>query len=163
MIRYIIRLVFNILPPTRWFSLRRFLLRLAGVNVGNDVSFCGGGGVYGNGYVEICQGTWLSPNSIIYSHEDIKIFIGEQCDIGPEVSFIPGTHDIASSVRRAGVGYARSIHIGNGCWIGARSTILGGVTIGNGCVVAAGSVVTRDVPDNTMVAGVPARIKKHLP
>ena len=64
--------------------------------------------------------------------------------------------------RRAGEGTARPIEIGDGCWIGARSVILGGVRIGAGCVVAAGSVVTRDVPDNVLVAGVPACIKRQL-
>ena len=52
--------------------------------------------------------------------------------------------------------------IGNNCWIGANSTILPGVTIGDYCVVAAGSVVTRNVPSGTMVAGVPAVFKKEF-
>jgi acetyltransferase-like isoleucine patch superfamily enzyme len=52
--------------------------------------------------------------------------------------------------------------IGNNCWIGARSLILPGVTIGDCCVVAAGSVVIKDVPSNSLVAGVPAEIKKTL-
>lgn len=55
-----------------------------------------------------------------------------------------------------------SIHIGKDCWIGAGAIILPGVTIGNGCVVAAGAVVNKDVPDNVMIAGVPATIKKRL-
>lgn len=52
--------------------------------------------------------------------------------------------------------------IGHDCWIGANSTILPGVSIGDYCVVAAGSVVTKDVPSGTMVAGVPAVFKKKL-
>ena len=52
--------------------------------------------------------------------------------------------------------------IGDNCWIGARATILPGVTIGDCCVVAAGSVVTKDVPSGTMVAGNPAVVKKYL-
>lgn len=54
------------------------------------------------------------------------------------------------------------VHIGDNCWIGAGAIILPGVTIGNGSVVAAGAVVNKDVPDNVMVAGVPAVVKKHL-
>lgn len=54
------------------------------------------------------------------------------------------------------------IHIGNDCWIGAGAILLPGVRIGNGSVVAAGAVVNRDVPDNVMVAGCPAVIKKRL-
>ena len=52
--------------------------------------------------------------------------------------------------------------IGKDCWIGANSTILPGVIIGDYCMVAAGSVVTKDVPSHSMVAGSPARIKKVL-
>lgn len=54
------------------------------------------------------------------------------------------------------------VFIGSNVWIGARSVILPGVKIGNNVVVAAGSVVTSDVPDNVLVAGVPAKIKKEI-
>jgi maltose O-acetyltransferase len=58
---------------------------------------------------------------------------------------------------------ARPVSIEDGAWIAARVTILPGVTIGRGTVVAAGAVVTRDVPPNTLAAGVPARVKRELP
>ena len=54
------------------------------------------------------------------------------------------------------------IHIGNGTWIGARAIILPGVTIGSRCLVAAGAVVSKDVPDDTLVAGNPARVVREL-
>ncbi len=54
------------------------------------------------------------------------------------------------------------IHIGKRVWIGANATVLPGVTIGDGAIVAAGAVVTRNVPENTVVGGVPARIMRHL-
>lgn len=54
------------------------------------------------------------------------------------------------------------VSIGNNCWIGARATILPGVTIGDFCVVAAGAVVTKDVPDYSVVGGVPAKLIKQL-
>ncbi len=54
------------------------------------------------------------------------------------------------------------VHIGDGCWIGARSIILPGVTLGKRVLVAAGSVVTRDVPDDCLVAGNPARVVRSL-
>ncbi|MDD5247876.1 MAG: DapH/DapD/GlmU-related protein [Rhodocyclaceae bacterium] len=57
---------------------------------------------------------------------------------------------------------ALPIEIGDGCWIGARTIILGGVRMGPGCVVGAGSVVTRNVPANVLVAGVPARVVREL-
>lgn len=144
------------------FSLRRWLLRRAGVDLADDVSFCGGGWIYGPGLLRVGSGSWLSPAAVFYTHQQAEIRIGQRCDIGPGVEFIPGGHLLGPSDRRAGVGTVRPIDIGDGCWIGARSVILGGVRIGAGCVVAAGSVVTRDMPNNVLVAGVPARIKRQL-
>ena len=54
------------------------------------------------------------------------------------------------------------IHIGKHVWIGSNATVLPGVTIGDGAIVAAGAVVTKDVPKNTIVSGVPARVMRHL-
>ena len=56
----------------------------------------------------------------------------------------------------------KDIWIGSNVWIGAGVIVLPGCRIGNDCVVAAGSVVCRDIPDNVMVAGVPAKIKKQI-
>ena len=58
--------------------------------------------------------------------------------------------------------YAKPIHIGSGSWICSSATICGGVTIGKNCIVAAGAVVNRDVPDNCIVAGVPAKVLRKL-
>ncbi|MFQ2184876.1 DapH/DapD/GlmU-related protein [Aeromonas hydrophila] len=162
MIRFIIRAILNALPVSRFFNIRRFLLRLASVDIGIDVCFCGGGGIYGNGRVVIGDKTWFSPGCVIFSHCNIVIEIGKNCDIGPLVKLVPGSHRIGGSDRRAGEGVALPISIGDGCWIGADVLIIGGVTIGKGVVVAAGSVVTRDIPDNVLVAGVPAVIKRRL-
>jgi galactoside O-acetyltransferase len=54
--------------------------------------------------------------------------------------------------------FLKEIHIGNDCFIGARSFILPGVTIGNNCIVGAGSVVSGNIPDNSLVVGNPATI-----
>lgn len=162
MIRHFCNLFLSLLPPTRMFSLRRFLLRLSGIELARGVQFCGRGWVFGRGLLHIGADTWLSPGVVIYSHVDAPIVIGERCDIGPGVEFIPGSHIIGNSSRRAGSGTAHPIFIGNGCWLGAKSIILGGVSIGDGCIVAAGAVVTCSVPSNSLVAGVPARIKRQL-
>ena len=60
------------------------------------------------------------------------------------------------------MGIAKPVTIGNDVWIGANCTILPSVTIGNNVVVAAGAVVTKDVPDNCVVGGVPAKIIKKI-
>ncbi len=131
--------------------------------MGIGVSVCGRGWIYGRGRLHLADNTWLSPGVIFYTHVDAQIVIGKNCDIGPAVEFIPGSHIIGDNLRRAGIGIARPITVGDGCWIGAKSMILGGVNIGEGCVIAAGAVVTNDLPPNTLVAGVPARVKRRLP
>ncbi|MDI6943123.1 DapH/DapD/GlmU-related protein [Microbacterium barkeri] len=88
--------------------------------------------------------------------------IGDRVNIGPFVRLITDTHEIGGPERRAGAVRHDPIEIGDGTWIGAATTILSGVRIGSGCVVAAGSVVTKNVPANTVVGGVPAKIIRRL-
>ncbi|MCB9422786.1 MAG: hypothetical protein H6667_23505 [Ardenticatenaceae bacterium] len=91
------------------------------------------------------------------------INIGENVSIGPQAMLITGAHHIGDECNRCGDLEPQTITIGDGVWLGARCIILPGVSIGRGSVVAAGAVVTKDVPINTLVAGVPARIIKELP
>lgn len=58
--------------------------------------------------------------------------------------------------------YARPISVGNNVWIGGNVTVLMGVTIGNNVTIGAGSVVTRDIPDNTLAVGNPCRVIKSI-
>jgi maltose O-acetyltransferase len=162
MLRHLINLFLFALPPSRLFGLRRALLSLAGISLGNNVQYCGRAWIYGRGQLVVGDDTWLSPATNIYTHTDVVIRIGARCDIGPGVELIPGSHLIGTSARRAGAGTAKPIIIGDGCWIGARCLILGGVTIGDGCIVAAGAVVTTSMPPNSLVAGVPAKVKQAL-
>ena len=88
--------------------------------------------------------------------------IGNNVAIGPRAFLSTDHHDIGPSTYRAGRIERKPITIGDGVWIGANALILPGLTIGAGSVVAAGAVVTRDVPPNTLVAGVPARPLRTL-
>ncbi len=162
MIRHLLNFILGLLPPTRLFFIRNFLLRCSGVEIHKSANFCGRSWVYGRGRLHIGATTWLSPGVVVHTHKDADIYIGDCCDIGPGVEFIPGSHVIGNSSRRAGVGTAKPITVGDGSWIGAKSIILGGVEIGAGCIVAAGAVVTKNVPPNSLVAGVPARVKRQL-
>ncbi|MGX7653022.1 acyltransferase [Shewanella putrefaciens] len=159
---HLFNLVNLVLPSTRFFRFRAFFLRFFLSKIGVDIKVCGHCWFFGRGSILIGDSTWISPGSRFYSNENAYISIGSNCDIGPEVSFVTGSHEIGESSRRAGIGLAGSIEIGDGCWIGARTTVLGNVKIGQGCIIAAGSVITKDVPANTLVAGVPAVIKREL-
>jgi maltose O-acetyltransferase len=162
LLRHFINSLLFLLPPSRLFWFRSCLLRLGNVEVGSGVRFCGGGWIYGRGKLTIGTGTWLSPGVTVYTHVNAPITVGARCDIGPQVSFIPGTHQIGDRRRRAGVGIANPITVEDGCWIGAGTIVLGGVTIGAGSVVGAGATVTADVRPNSLVGGVPAKPIRDL-
>jgi maltose O-acetyltransferase len=162
MIRHFINIILYFLPPSRLFILRKFLLSLAKVNLGKNVSFCGLSWIYGRGNLLIGDSTWISPGAVFHTHEDAQIKIGKFCDIGPGSEFIIGSHRIGGQLRRGGEGIASDIVVGDGTWIGAKVLILDGVSIGSGCVIAAGSVVNKDVDNNCLVAGVPAKVKRNL-
>lgn len=90
------------------------------------------------------------------------VHIGDYCLIGPNTLITTVSHPLSPQGRRKKKAQSKPITIGNDVWIGGSCTILPGVTIGSNVIVAAGAVVTRDIPDNCIVAGVPARKIKEL-
>ena len=88
------------------------------------------------------------------------IEIGDNVLIGQQVVIATINHDLTPSIR-ANM-FPAPVKIGNSVWIGAHATILSGVTIGDNAVIAAGAVVTKDVPANAIVGGVPAKIIKQI-
>lgn len=88
------------------------------------------------------------------------ITIEDNVLIAPKVSLLSEGHPVASNERQSLV--PGHIHIKKNAWIGAGATILPGVTIGENAVVAAGAVVSKDVPANTVVGGIPAKIIKTI-
>ncbi len=95
------------------------------------------------------------------------LVIGDDCIIGQYLSCHPENHvydDPKKPIRLQGV-TRKGIKIGRNCWIGSKVTILDGVTIGDNCVIAAGAVVTKSMPPNSVIGGVPARVLKptHRP
>lgn len=91
------------------------------------------------------------------------VYIGDHVMIGPGTSIITVNHPLSPAGRRRHLAQAKPVHIGDDVWIGANCTILPGVTLGNNVVVAAGAVVTKDVPSNSIVAGVPAHVIRTIP
>ncbi|CYX36827.1 sugar O-acetyltransferase [Streptococcus suis] len=102
----------------------------------------------------------------IYINKDVfmvdlgGIFIEDRVLIGPRAKLISVNHPLKAEERHKLE--LKSVRIQENAWIGADATILPGVTIGKNAVVAAGAIVTKDVPDNTLVAGAPAKIIKTL-
>lgn len=92
-----------------------------------------------------------------------EVFIGDNVMIGPNTLITTVGHPLSPAGRRAHLASAEPVRIGDDVWLGGNVTVLPGVTIGNNVVVAAGAVVTKDVPPNCVVAGVPARVVKEIP
>lgn len=94
--------------------------------------------------------------------DEALVTIGDDCFIGPNVSIYTACHPLDPVERNTRREWAEPVTIGDSVWIGGGVTILPGVTIGDGCTIGAGSVVTRDVPPRSVVAGNPARVIKSL-
>ena len=118
--------------------------------------------IYYGADIILFKGAKLNLGSGFFN-SNIKIRCHERIEIGEDVAI---SHDVTimDSDAHEGLweGYEKTkpIKIGNHVWIGTRVTILKGVTIGDNAIIAAGSVVTKDVPNNTIVAGVPAKVIK---
>lgn len=137
----IFKKIFEILLS--YYSHEKFAKHI-GVNMGNDVH------IYGN------------PMGM-FSTEPWCITLGNHVHITREVLFI--THDGGTLLFRNRIPdleITAPIRVGDNVYIGVRSIIMPGVSIGNNCIIAAGSVVTKDVVDNSVVGGVPAKFIKSI-
>ena len=109
--------------------------------------------------IRVGRNVFINQNCTMYDLGGIDI--ADDVMIGPNVSIITSGHPVEPSRRRAFV-TAKPIVIERNVWIAAGATIIGGVTVGENSVVAAGSVVTQDVPPNTLVGGNPARVIRSI-
>ncbi|MCC5938114.1 MAG: sugar O-acetyltransferase [Lunatimonas sp.] len=91
-----------------------------------------------------------------------RVIIGDRCLFGPKVQIYTATHPVDWKVRGSLLEYGSQITIGSDVWVGGGAIICPGVTVGDRSIIAAGAVVTKDVPDDAMVGGNPARIIKRL-
>lgn len=91
-----------------------------------------------------------------------EVRIGKNCFMAPGVHIYTATHPLDPIERILGAEFGKPVTIGDNVWIGGRAVINPGLTIGNNVVVASGAVVVKDVPDNVVVGGNPARIIKNI-
>jgi maltose O-acetyltransferase len=156
--------VSSLLPQFRFCRTRTSLLRAIGVRVGKGSGILGPLIVTGSGdltrLLHIGERTYVSGPLRVDLGADVRI--GDDVQLGHEVSLLTLDHEMGSFEHRCGPLVAAPVSIGDGVWIGSRAMVLPGVSIGSGAVVAAGAVVTRDVPPNALVAGMPARVVRDL-
>ncbi|MBD8069892.1 maltose acetyltransferase domain-containing protein [Bacillus sp. PS06] len=91
-----------------------------------------------------------------------EVRFGDNCMLAPGVQIYTATHPLDPTERNSGREFAKPITFGNNVWIGGSAIINPGVTVGDNVVIASGAVVTKDVPDNVVVGGNPARIIKQI-
>ncbi len=137
-----------------------------------------GEGVYLQGPIYFDFGTNISIGKGSYANfnftvlDEGKITIGENVFIGPNVTLATPIHPLCYQDRNpffnektgcvTNIERAGAITIGDNCWISACVTVCAGVTIGEGCVIGAGAVVTRDIPPNSLAAGVPCKVIRPI-
>jgi len=110
------------------------------------------------GRVEIGEKTVMGQECTISAYQHVRI--GEQCVIADRAMFIDFDHgvvEVERPIRRQGI-YKRDVVVGSNVWVGYGACILRGVSVGDNSIVGTNSVVTKDVPANAVVAGIPARV-----
>ena len=118
------------------------------------------GPVVCTGSLIIGRDCWIGANFTVRGNG--TVILGDRIDVGPDVTFITGTHQTGTSEHRAGEGYNCTQTIGNGCWIGAKSIFVNNISIGASCIVAASACVCKTFPANLLIGGVPAKAIKSL-
>jgi acetyltransferase-like isoleucine patch superfamily enzyme len=138
-----------------------------GVRMGDNVSIGKNSLLFGSAVIQqkgvgITIGNNVGINANCYLGGQGGIVIENDVIIGPGVKIFSENHiyNELGLIRKQGVTRKETI-IKNNCWIGAGVIVLCGVTIHEGCVIAAGSVVTKDIPSNSVAAGVPAKVVKN--
>ena len=151
-------LVNHFFRGTKYFKIKRKLLNLGGFQVGEGTKVVGP--IECTGHLIVGKDCWIGKNLKVNGNGTVTI--GDNCDIAPEVTFQTGGHLIGDETRRAGEGVIFNQSVGSGTWIGGRSTILNGTNIGKSCMIAGCACVIKDIPDNSLAGGVPAKIIRNL-
>lgn len=110
--------------------------------------------------IQIGKNFYVNFNAIFLDVCPIKI--GDNCMFGPNVQLYTATHPINPIERNSGYEYGKPITIGNNVWIGGGAIVYPGVSIGDNSIIAAGAVIVKDVPNNVIVGGNPAKVIKEI-
>lgn len=110
--------------------------------------------------ISVGENFYSNHNLVILDGAPVKF--GDNVFIAPNCGFYTAGHPLDAERRNRGIEYAYPITVGNNVWIGAGVSVLPGVTIGDNCVIGVGSVVTRDIPSNSVAVGNPCRVIKEI-
>ena len=141
--------------------LRVLILRLLGFKIGKGVRLRHNVKIFSK-KDNLIIGAETFVNNNVYFDCPGSIKIGKNCDIGFNVSFVTATHEIISDYEHNRAFKTFDVIVEDFVWIGCNATILPGVKIGKGSVIGAGSVVTKDIPENVLAVGIPAKIIRYF-
>jgi len=110
--------------------------------------------------IKIGKNVFINFNCSILSCGEVEI--GDDCWIGPNVQIYTAIHPIEFEKRNTGIGSAKPVKIGKNCWLGGGVIILPNVEIGEGSVIGAGSVVTKNIPPNSVAVGNPCKVIRKI-
>lgn len=151
--------ILNIMPPTgKSLSIRGKLASKIIPISGKNLKISSRVNIYSPKDLKVGDNVYIGYSTYIGSGE---IILEDEVMIGPFCSIVAGNHTMKDNSYRYGPYSYGKIIIGRGTWIGSHCVITSNVEIGKGCLIAAGSVVTKDVPDFSVVAGVPGKIIKR--
>ncbi|WP_027381663.1 sugar O-acetyltransferase [Chryseobacterium daeguense] len=110
--------------------------------------------------IEVGENFYANHNLVVL--DCAKVIFGDNVFIGPNCSFYTAGHPLDVKQRNEGLEYAHPVKVGDNVWFGGNVVVLPGVTIGNNTVIGAGSIVTKDIPDNTVAVGNPCKVVKNI-
>ncbi|MDO4334461.1 MAG: sugar O-acetyltransferase [Bacteroidales bacterium] len=110
--------------------------------------------------IELGENFYMNVNCVIL--DEAKVTFGDNVFIAPNCAFYTAGHPFDVEQRNRGLEYAKPITVGNNVWIGGNVVVVPGVTIGDNCVIGAGSVVTKDIPANSLAVGNPCKVIREI-
>ena len=150
---------YNQLKPSDFDARKELLLKILGKTKGSfliEQPF-----ICDYGYnMEIGENFYSNHNLVILDANKVKF--GDNVFIAPNCGFYTAGHPLDYETRNKGLEYAKPIEVGNNVWIGGNVVVLPGVTIGDNVVIGAGSIVTKDIPSNSVAVGNPCKVIKEL-